>query len=223
MISEGMTSSIDPPSDRLNSAKPERHLRSTDGMICILPYRDTGPSPYILYEIRLALRARRPLAVFVEDTLPSNVLPDSVLARRFSRRSLLRQIRDQRYALQIFKDYVGKAPPPTYEPRNAQRTCLIIGASRLSITIRSELESHLRDLMYFPTIIGAGEDCLGDEHTQDARLRQASFVVAVVEGLTPREYYWLGAARSVLTPTITITDNFCYPYDASGLTPKNWT
>ena len=39
MVSEGMTPSIDPPSDRLNSAKPERHLRSTDGLLCVLPYR----------------------------------------------------------------------------------------------------------------------------------------------------------------------------------------
>jgi hypothetical protein len=33
MLSEGMTPSLDPFSNRLNAAKPERHLRSTDGMI----------------------------------------------------------------------------------------------------------------------------------------------------------------------------------------------
>ena len=61
MVSEGMTPSIDPPSDRLNSAKPERHLRSTDGLLCVLPYREGGPSSYILYEIELAMRGRRPV------------------------------------------------------------------------------------------------------------------------------------------------------------------
>jgi len=98
MVSEGMTPSIDPPSDRLNSAKPERHLRSTDGMLCVLPYRDGGPSSYILYEIELAMRGRRPVLVFVEDVLPSNVISSAVMGRRFSRRSFLRQIRDQRHA-----------------------------------------------------------------------------------------------------------------------------
>jgi hypothetical protein len=35
MRSEGFTPSLDPPSDQLNSAKPERHLRSTDGLIVV--------------------------------------------------------------------------------------------------------------------------------------------------------------------------------------------
>ena len=40
MRDEGLTPSLDPPSDRLNSAKPERHLRATDGMIAVLTARE---------------------------------------------------------------------------------------------------------------------------------------------------------------------------------------
>lgn len=130
MVSEGMTPSIDPPSDRLNSAKPERHLRSTDGMVCVLPYREGGPSPYILYEIGLAMRGRRPVLVFVEDVLPSNVISSVVMGRRFSRRSFLRQIRDQRFALRIFKSYMGEEPPPSYQPRLPRRIQRIAPESR---------------------------------------------------------------------------------------------
>jgi len=44
MRSEGLIASLDPPSDQLNSAKPERHLRSTDGMIAVLTAREGGVS-----------------------------------------------------------------------------------------------------------------------------------------------------------------------------------
>lgn len=60
MVDEELTPSLDPQSDRLNAAKPQRHLRSTDAMVVVLPQRDPGPSEYIRWEIGLGLRARRP-------------------------------------------------------------------------------------------------------------------------------------------------------------------
>jgi hypothetical protein len=74
MRSEQLIASLDPPSDRLNSAKPERHLKATDGMVAVLTAREGGVSPYILYEISLCLRANKPLLIFVEDTLPSGLI-----------------------------------------------------------------------------------------------------------------------------------------------------
>ena len=94
--SEGLTPSLDPPSDRLNSAKPEKHLSNTDGMIAVVTAREGGVSEYILYEISLCLRSHKPLLVFVEDILPDNLIPTRVLQRRFNRKGLLRQIRDLR-------------------------------------------------------------------------------------------------------------------------------
>ena len=35
MRSERLIASLDPPSDRLNSAKPERHLKAADGMVAV--------------------------------------------------------------------------------------------------------------------------------------------------------------------------------------------
>ena len=213
MITEGMTASIDPPSDKLNSAKPERHLRSTDGMVCVLPYREGGPSNYILYEITLAMRARRPLVVFVEDSLPSNVIPGTILGRRFSRRSLLRQVRDQRHALGIFKDYMGESPPPNYQPSPAQRSCLIIGASCVSPSVRQRIEEQIAGLKYSPVFAAAGNDCMAAAPPEDEGIIRASFAVAFTENLSPREYYCLGAVRAALTPTITLTGNPGYLYD----------
>ena len=213
MVSEGMTPSIDPPSDRLNSAKPERHLRSTDGMVCVLPYREGGPSNYILYEIALAMRGRRPVLVFVEDVLPSNVIPSVLMGRRFSRRSFLRQIRDQRHALRIFKAYVGEEPPPSYQPSPAQRSCLIIGASCVTDAIRQRIYDQIVSLRYSPVFAACGEHCLAVAAPQDEGVARASFAVAFTENLSPQEYYCLGAVRAAITPTIMLTSETSYPYD----------
>src|SRR5258708_32752791 len=91
MRSEGLVASLDPPSDRLNSAKPERHLRSTDGMVAVLTAREDGVSRYILDEMSLCLRATKPLLVFTEDILPAGFFRSRVLQRRFSRKLLLCQ------------------------------------------------------------------------------------------------------------------------------------
>jgi len=213
MVSEGMTPSIDPPSDRLNSAKPERHLRSTDGLLCVLPYREGGPSSYILYEIELAMRGRRPVLVFVEDVLPSNVIPSVVMGRRFSRRSFLRQVRDQRHALRIFKSYMGEEPPPSYQPSPAQRSCLIVGGSCVTDAVRQRISDQIVSLRYSPIFAASGEHCLEVAAPQDEAVARASFAVAFTEGLSPQEYYCLGAVRAATTPTITLTSDRSYPYD----------
>src|SRR5262249_29034059 len=141
------------------------------------------------------------------------IIPSTVLSRRFSRRSLLRQIRDQRHALQLFKTYVGETPPPSYQPNATQRSCLIIGASTVSPEIKNRINDQIVGLKYFPVFAATGNDCLASALPQDEEIRRASFAVAFTENLTPQEYYCLGAARAALTPTITLTGNVDYPYD----------
>ena len=146
MAHEGLTPSLDPPSDRLNSAKPERHLASTDGLIAVLTAREDGVSQYMLYEISLALRTRKPLLVFVEDVLPNDILPARILQRRFSRKGLHRQIRDHRHALHILKAYLGETPPPRYQPSLKKRNCLVVGAGQFPIRVRHAVDELLDTL-----------------------------------------------------------------------------
>jgi hypothetical protein len=75
----GMVVNFDPPSKGLNSSKLERNLLVSDGMVAVLTWRANGPSQYILYEIGLALRARKPLLVFLDDRLPDGIIPPRVL------------------------------------------------------------------------------------------------------------------------------------------------
>lgn len=219
MVDEELIPSLDPQSDRLNTAKPERHLRSTDAMVVVLPQRDPIPSEYIRWEIGLGLRARRPQLVFVEDTLADDLLPPGILQRRFSRRRLLREVRDHRAALRILKSYIGTDPPPTYNPVSLRRRCAIIGAARFGREPLKALLQYLERCNYGPVVVHRGQR-LPDEMAAEESVRRAAMCVAVVEGLTPAEVYLLGAARASLIPTIAITLSAEYPY--SEVTPREY-
>ena len=147
---EGVTLSLDPPSSRVNAAKLERHLNASDGMIAVLTIRDGGVSPHILYEIGLCRRARRPLLVLVEDQLPDSLIPSRILQRRFSRRSYLRQVREHRHALQIFKAYLGQEPPPRYQPSTSRRSCVLLGTSKLPSHAHNALIEEIEHGGYAP-------------------------------------------------------------------------
>ena len=214
MLDEDLTPSLDPPSDRLNAAKPQRHLRSTDAMVAVLTVRQPSPSPYILYEIGLGMRARKPLLVFVEDVLPDDVVPYTVLQRRFCRRRLLREVRDHRHALRLLKTYIGADPPPTYEPLRSRRRCVVIGGTALPPPTLEGLTQRLAALEYSP-VIGTSAPRLPDDASLQVAVAQAAVCVAVVDRLSPAEAYLIGVAQASLTPTIAITGDADYPYAES--------
>jgi hypothetical protein len=211
MVDEQLTPSLDPKSDRLNAAKPERHLRTTDAMVAVLTRRDPAPSEYIRWEVRLGVRARKPQLVFVEDTLPDDLVPPGLLQRRFSRRRLLREARDHRYALRLLKGYVGTDPPPTYQPGSTRRCCAILGASGVADAMRAALETSIESAGYTPLFAPAGSQLSQEVGFEDA-LQRAGLCVALIEGLSASEYYMLGVARSALTPTVLVTHDALYPF-----------
>lgn len=219
VVDEALTPSLDPQSDRLNAAKPERHLRSTDAMLVVLPQRDPAPSEYIRWEIGLGLRGRRPQLVFIEDTLPDDLVHPGILQRRFSRRRLLREVRDHRNAVRILKRYVGSDPPPTYHPTSLRRRCAVIGAGPLGRDSSEALLNYLEKNNYSVVVVDAATR-LPDQMAAEETIRRAAFCIALVEGLTPAEFYLLGAARASLVPTIAITLDPAYPY--SAITPKEY-
>lgn len=140
---EGLRVSFDPPSPSVNAAKLQRHLNGSDAMVAVLTRRQGGPSPYILFEIELCVRSRKPLLVFVEDELPDDLIPGRVLQRRFSRGSYFRQIREHTHAIEILKTYLGDEPPPRYQPAVTQRSCVIAGDGALRDDARESLLAML--------------------------------------------------------------------------------
>lgn len=210
--SEGFLPSLDPPSKSVNTSKLERHLRSSDGLVAVLTWRKEGVSKYILFEIGLCLRAKKPLLVFVEDNLPDDIIPTSILQRRFSRRSYLRQIREHRHALQILKNYVGDQPPPRYQPATSKRTCLLVGTA--------DLPKEASNLI--PTWIEArGYKAVDLRHLspfqfQDLAIYETLLSVDLalcnVDSTTLPSQYMLGAIQASFIPSITFTTNASYNY-----------
>ncbi len=219
MVDEALTPSLDPPSQHLNAAKPERHLRCTDAMVVVLPWRDSGPSEYIRWEVSLGMRARKPQLVFVEDSLPDALVPADLLQRRFSRGRLLREARDHRHAVRMLKSYIGTDPPPSCQLVGEQRRCVVIGAQHLGMAGEAALLQCLRSLNYKPLSVEGGgrvSDGIAAEHT----VQRASLCIALLDDLTTVECYLLGIARAALTPTIALTLDAAYAFHA--VTPREY-
>ena len=207
MRSENLIASLDPPSDRLNSAKPERHLGSTDGMVAVLTARESGVSQYILYEISLCLRAQKPLLVFIEDLLPVDLVPPRILQRRFSRRGLLRQIRDHSYAMRTLKSYIGEDPPPNYQPSTDPRRCLLAGIADLSSSARKSVEDELEASGYSSYhLSGDMAECLYEKKLQE-QLTGAELAIAFIDSEQDQSHFFLGALHAAMTPTIVLTNS----------------
>lgn len=210
--SEEFLPSLDPPSKSVNGSKLERHLRNSDGMVAVLSWRKDGVSKYILFEIGLCIRAKKPLLVFVEDNLPNNIVPANVLQRRFSRRSFLRQIREHRHAMQILKSYLGEQPPPRYQPGLNRRSCLLVGTAagskQESELLPEWLESRgynsIDPLQFSPFYF---QDPLLYES-----LLSIDLAICNVDSQIPQSQYLLGAIQASFIPSITITTNETFNY-----------
>ncbi|MFC5060734.1 hypothetical protein [Actinomycetospora atypica] len=137
--SEGLTVSLDPPSNSVNASKLQRHMNASDGMVAVLSKRPEGTSPHILFEISLAVKSGKPVLVFVEDTISSRVISPRLLQQRFSLRWYLREVRDHRHALRSFKTYVHDYSPPQFRPAASRRACIVNGLQQLAGSERARI------------------------------------------------------------------------------------
>jgi hypothetical protein len=204
---EGLVPILDPPSESVNAARLQRHLRDSDGMIVLLSRRDDSVSPHILFEAIMCLQARKPILVFVEDTVSVEPLPPRLLRSRFSRKWYFRQVRDHRQALQLFRTYLGAEPPPRYQPASSRLRCLVAGA---------ELHGKGTVEALADVIGGEGYELVvdhGDHRHQQGgvalseHLSCADLAVTLVDGQAPTDQFLMGAIRSAFIPTIAFTQN----------------
>jgi hypothetical protein len=192
--------SLGPPSDRVNTAKLERHLLHSDAMVVVLTEREPSVSPHLLYEMSLAVRLDKPLLVFVEDTLPPAIVPPGVLQFRFSRKSFPRGVREHRQALRIIGEQVGVHPPPSHRPPRDRRSCLVVGSSDPEVHEFLDRERRYDVLAAERLLKSIDEHPIG----YDA-LAAVGLVVAFVGGtLSPGDHYLLGLADSN-RPTIRLS------------------
>lgn len=203
--------SLDPPSDTVNSAKLERHLKFTKGLVAILAERETGVSPHILFEISMCIRSGQPVLVFLEDTLPDNIIPKSIPQRRFSSRSFVRETREHMHALEIMETYIGKDHVPRYDPAAEQRSCLLLGLKSLGKSFSSSLVKLVQERGYNVIKIPSGQINFPIYDIEKPRIRTANLAIVILEDRTPSTMYFLGLIRSNLIPTIFLSTNINYP------------
>lgn len=209
---EGLIPSLDPPSDNVNSAKLERHLRSTEGMVAILTAREGGLSQHILYEISLCMRARKPLLVFVEDVLPDNILPSRILQRRFSRQALLRQTREHHHSVRSLKMYLGENSLPIYSQSFNRKACLLIGTDSLSPSMKDFIRTTVDDLGYTPLCLNDSPENYLLEQENHELLGCPELAIYLIDSTNFSSHYLYGAVRTSVTPTITFTTNANFKY-----------
>jgi hypothetical protein len=203
-----LTIRLDPPSKKVNSAKLERQLKYCDGMIAILTWREEGVSQHILYEISLCLRSRKPVLVFIEDSLPNDSIPSRILQCRFSRRSFFRQIREHQHYLNIMDTYLGKYPPPKYQPFHGKKTCIITGAAELSDSKIDYINSAVSSYGY--SVIEFGEDFsmpISQDRWACDNICSADLSICFTDNKTSTYSYLLGAIHFAFIPTIVLATN----------------
>jgi hypothetical protein len=216
----GLRPSLDPPSDSLNDAKLRRHLMSTDAMVCVVTRRGDHASPYILHELNTCVAARKPLLVYVENTLRGPVAPIGVLQRRFSRRQLLRQYREHKHAMSVLKTYIGDEPAPKYQPYTGARRCLVLGTIPGDASVVEAVHSSISESGYEPLRAAdrVRSGVLQPPDFYDA-ISSSDLAVVMSDVLTGEERFLQGVIAEAVVPAITLTTGST-AYD--GSTPQEY-
>lgn len=202
---------FDPPSKSVNESKLDQNLRTCDGMVAVLSWRASGPSQYILHEIALALRARKPLLVFVDDRLP-DILPGRILQQRFSHRTYFRQFREHTHALRGLKSYMGEPPPIRYQPNSDQRACGLIGLKALEPNSRKLVFELIERRNYRPIDLETTDVTNPLLFSRYEHLAKLDLILTCVDSRSRSSAYWKGAVDAAAIPTIAITTDAQYPY-----------
>jgi hypothetical protein len=202
----GLTPSLDPPSDQLNSAKLERHLRSSDGLVAVLTQRAVESfSKYILYEIMLAVRACKPILVFVEDGLPGDAVPHWITQRRFSRRFYGRQVRELRSAITEFRAYLGSDPPARYGAQTTPRSCVVTGFGAGDGIERTDVERVMTERGYEPIPVEKSGHPLWREPRGFALLNDVDLAICDLDASGAGAPYLAGILHAAFVPTINVS------------------
>lgn len=207
--SEGLTPSLDPPSTSVNSAKLQRHLNASDGMVAVLSKRPGGTSSHILFEISLAVKVGAPLLVFVEDTIHSSAAVSNAIPQaRFSARWFLREVREHRHAVRAFKDYLREYSQPEFRPPLSRRTCIVAGLGVEEMDVREQLAAWLSDhAAYDPQML----DDVSTPYQALEAIRNANLAVAFRD--SPPTYV-NGLIDGVGIPTIVLEWGDARPFPA---------
>ncbi len=202
---QSLLPSLDPPSESVNAAKLERHLRYTKGLVAIVSNRDSAVSPHIRFEINMSIRMGQPLLVFFEDTLSPDVFPKQIPKRRFSATSYFREVREHLHAISSLEDYIGRENIPKFVSPNDHRTCLLLGFGQSSTPYHDLILTLIKSKGYSAIRIPIENTSPPIDETMMAEVRSADLAIAFLDERDPSSMYHLGLAQSCMVPTILLT------------------
>ncbi|MGZ4865036.1 MAG: hypothetical protein ACXV3U_04750 [Halobacteriota archaeon] len=186
-----------------------------DDVVKGLIFVDFSISSYIRFEISHCLKAQKPVVAFVEDTLDDNIIPSTVLQMRFSRRSLIRQTREHRHALEILKSYMGGGCPPRYQPFLRQKMSLLVGFERQDASFTNNIIQLLRGRGYVTINIDEKSNLSYSVDTGLSRptltihdvLTSADLAICFLDKELPRSQYLIGAINWASVPIIPLSND----------------
>jgi len=202
---QGLLPSLDPPSESVNAAKLERHLRYTKGLVAIVSSRNGEISPHIRFEISMSIRLGLPLLVFFEDTLAPELLPKQIPKIRFSASSFVRETREHLHAISNLERYIGRENIPKFVSPNDRRTCLLIGFGRRSTPFHESIRSLITSKGYqaIETPLTDVSPPIDDSVLAD--VRSADLAIAFIDEMEHSSMFFLGLSQSCMVPTILLT------------------
>jgi hypothetical protein len=208
-----MIVNFDPPSQNVNRAKLQRNLSDCDGMVAILSWRGSGPSPYIAYEIWLSFLAKKPVIAFVDDRLPNDILPRSVPQYRFSQSTYFHQVRGHTQALNDLKIYMGDPPPVRLRPSSQQRSCGIYGIGALYKDARRSILQFVHERGYLAVDLEKIDPNGPPTIEREEKISDLDLVLSCVNSKTWRSAYWKGAIGMSGIPSIEFTVDLDFPFN----------
>jgi hypothetical protein len=186
---EKLTIRMDPPSGDFNAAKMVQNLGYCDGMIAVLTKRENGVSPYIQFEINQCIKARKPLLVFIEDTLPDDIIPVRIPQKRFSRHAYYYGAREHKHGVQILKGYFCEKGLPKYHTYSGRKKCLLVGISILPEDTRKVIQETVEDYGFFPLNIDTELSLLIENTTFYDTIASANLAVVYLHDDTDAHHY----------------------------------
>lgn len=204
--------SLDPPSDTVNGAKLEHHLRHTKGFVAIIANRNNEVSPHILFEMSVAIRSGKPAAVFFEDTLSPNLFPSGIIKRRFSAKSFIRETREHVHAIEALETYIGRENLPRFVSEDDHRTCLFVGLRQSRIGYKEEVLSLVRSRGFSVGELSSGRLKLPIDVNLMSKIKSADLAIVFLDDNSSESMYYLGLLRASMVPTLLYVTSKNYPF-----------
>ncbi len=153
----------------------------------------------------MCLRAGKPLLVFIEDTLKSDIVSPLIPQTRFPSSGYFRYARRHIHHLQMLKSYLGNEYEPDFTIMRYQKKCLLVGELPILDEKYQVIEEVLAGSGYEIFLIPASTIYAPEALRSITHFMQANLSLVCVDRMSPQSAFTLGFLQGALVPTIVFT------------------